>query len=112
MALGFWDTPGAFSVVGEFARGGFKVLDLEDQDKVAAVVVILPEKPGPWPMRGRFCSDFLGWWDTVFAGVLAKTGCRTWYFAGESWEVDGQFWARKTCHFYRIYFCRIPAVGI
>jgi hypothetical protein len=34
---GFWDIPGAFSVVGEFARvGDTKVLDLEDQDKVAA----------------------------------------------------------------------------
>jgi DNA repair exonuclease SbcCD ATPase subunit len=42
MAVGFCDIPGPFSVVGEFAGlGGAKVLDLEDQDKVAAFVIPL-----------------------------------------------------------------------
>jgi hypothetical protein len=26
---------------------------------------------------------FLAWWSGVFAGVLRKMGCRTWFFAGE-----------------------------
>jgi hypothetical protein len=53
--------------------GGAEVLDLEDQDKVAAVV-IPPKKPKPCPNRGDSAVIFWGWWDLVFAGVLAKTG--------------------------------------
>jgi hypothetical protein len=33
---------------------------------------------------------------------------KLWWIAGESWEVDGQDSARKTCHFFRIYFVGFP----
>ena len=60
MALGFWDIPGAFSVVGEFAGlGGAKVLDLVDQDKVGRRRHT-PKKPKRCPERGAFTVFFFG----------------------------------------------------
>jgi hypothetical protein len=62
--------------------GGAKLLDLKDQDKVAAVA-IPPKKPKPWSKRGAFEVIFWGWWEPVFAGGFAKTGGKTWFFGGE-----------------------------
>ncbi len=45
---------------------GVKLLDLEDQDKVAAAVVISPKKPKPNPKRERFCSS-----STIAAAALS-----------------------------------------
>ena len=58
---------------GGSGLGGAKVLDLEDQDKVATVV-IPPKKPKPCSKRGRFCNNFWEWWDLVFAGGFGKNG--------------------------------------
>ena len=67
MALGFWDIPGAFSVVGEFARvGGATVFDLEDQDKVA---------PQSSPKKGASAAIFFGWEDLVFTGGFGENCC-------------------------------------
>jgi hypothetical protein len=71
--------------------GGDKVLDLDNHDKMAAVVIP--------PRRSRFCNNFLGmvgpcfcwgFWKkrVVGRGVLVVN---LWWIAGESWEVDGQF---------------------
>jgi hypothetical protein len=83
VALGFWDIPGGFSVVGEFARVGVaKVLALEDQDKVAAVVI--PRRSKKPARRGALLQYFFGVVGPSFLlGVLAKTGGRTWFFDGE-----------------------------
>jgi hypothetical protein len=63
--------------------GGAKVLDPEDQDKVAAAVVI-PRRSRNAARRGRFCGNFFGVVGTLFLlGVLAKTGGWTWFFGGE-----------------------------
>jgi hypothetical protein len=51
---------------------GAEVLDLEDQDKVAAVVI--PEEAKTLLEEGRFCSNFWGWWELVFAGGFGKNG--------------------------------------
>jgi hypothetical protein len=61
---------------------GGKVFDLEDQDKVAAVV-IPRKKPKRCSKRGAFAVIFLGWWDLVLLGVLAKTDGWMWFFGGE-----------------------------
>jgi len=53
--------------------GGTKVLDLEDQDNVAADV-IPPKKPKPCSKQGLFCSNFLGRCDFVFAGGFGENG--------------------------------------
>ena len=53
--------------------GGAKVLDLEDQDKVATVV-IPPKKPKPCSKRGAFAVFFGVWWDLVFAGGFGENG--------------------------------------
>ena len=62
--------------------GGAKVLDFEDQDRVAATVVI-PRSQTLLEV-GMFCRIFLGgMWDPVFAAGFAKTGVRTWFFGDE-----------------------------
>jgi hypothetical protein len=73
--LGFLDIPGAFSVVGESARvGDAKVLEPEDQDKVAAAAVI-PEEAETLPEEGMLLQYFFGrGWTPVFAGGFGKNG--------------------------------------
>jgi hypothetical protein len=61
--------------------GGAKVLDLEDQGKVAAVVI--PRRSQNLLEEGCFCSNFRGWRDLVFAEGFAKTGGWMWFFDGE-----------------------------
>ena len=70
--------------MGEFARvGRAKVLDLKDQDRVAAAVVI-PPRAKTLLEEGWFAVIF---WEVVggafLLGVLAKTGGWTWCFCGE-----------------------------
>jgi hypothetical protein len=48
--------------------------DLDDQDKVAAAVVILLKGRNPALGRDAFAVIFLGWWDCVFAGGFGKNG--------------------------------------
>jgi hypothetical protein len=67
---------------GGSGLGGAKVLDLEDQDKVATVV-IPPKKPKPCSKRGAFAIIFGSGGTLFLLGVLAKTGGRTWFFDGE-----------------------------
>jgi DNA gyrase subunit A len=63
---------------------GVKLLDLEPQDKVAAAVVIPPEVAKTQPEEGTLLQYFFLARFTPFSlVVLAKTGCRTWFFAGE-----------------------------
>jgi hypothetical protein len=52
--------------------GSAKALDLEDQDKVAAVIP--PKKPNPCSKRGASAVIFWGWWDLVFARGFGKNG--------------------------------------
>ena len=75
MGLGFWTSLEHFSVVGEFARvGDAKVLEPEDQDKVAAAVVI-PEEAETLPEEGMLLQHFFGRGGTpVFAGGFGKNG--------------------------------------
>jgi hypothetical protein len=112
VALVFWDIPGAFSVVGEFTRVGWpKIFDPEDQDKVAAAVVI-PEEAETLPKEGAFAVIFWevvvrrfcwGFWQkrVVGRGFLVV---KLWWIAGESWEVDGQDSGSKNMPLFRIYF--------
>jgi hypothetical protein len=118
VAPGFWDVPGAFSVVGEFARvGGAKVLDLEDQDKLAAVVI--PEQAKTPLEEGRFCGNFFGvvgpcfcweFWQkrVVGRGFLVV---KLWWIAGESWEVDGQDSGSKNMPLFPGLFLRDSRFG-
>jgi hypothetical protein len=89
----FGDIPGAFAVVGEFERvGGATVFDLEDQDKVAAVV--FPRRSQNPARRRALLQYFFGvWWDPRFCwGFLQKRVVERgflmvnlWWIAGESW---------------------------
>ena len=83
-ALGFWDIPGAFSVVGEFARVGAAPgsATSKTQYKVAAVV-IPPKKPKSCSKRGASAVIFWAGGTLFLLGVLAKTGGWTWFFDGE-----------------------------
>jgi hypothetical protein len=91
MAVGFCDIPGPFSVVGEFAGlGGAKVLDLEDQDKVAAFV-IPPRKPEPSSKKGRFCSIFFGMVGPCFCwGFWQKRVVERGFLVVNLWWIAGK----------------------
>jgi hypothetical protein len=83
VALGFWNIPGAFSVVGEFGRVGRRrgPSTLKTRTK--------------WPPSsaqeaktlleiGTLCGNFFGWWDLVFAGGFGENGGWTWFFCGQA----------------------------
>ena len=53
---------------------GAEVLDLEPQDKVAAVVVIPPDEAKSQPEEGTLLQYFFWAGFLIFAGVLGKNG--------------------------------------
>jgi Asp/Glu/hydantoin racemase len=82
MSLGF-GTSLERSLSSESLRGlGAKVLDLEDQDKVAAAV-ISRRSQNPARSRGASAVIFGGGGTLFLLGVLSKTGGRTWFLSGE-----------------------------
>jgi len=53
--------------------GGARVRDLEDPVQ-SGRRCHPPEEAKILLEEGRFCSNFLGWWDLVFAGGFGKNG--------------------------------------
>ena len=62
--------------------GGVTVLDLEDQDKVAASSS--PQEAKTLLEAGRFCGNFFGVVGSCFCwGFWQKRGGWMWFFGGE-----------------------------
>jgi hypothetical protein len=75
VALGFWDTPGAFSEVGEFCAGWVAPRSLTSKIMTRWPPSSSPEEAKILLEKGRFCSNFFrGWFNPIFAGVLATNG--------------------------------------
>ena len=71
-------------------------------------------------MSGRFCVISFGVVGPCFCWGFGKKRVigrgflvvKSWWIAGESWEVDGQFSGSKNMPLFRIYFRGIPILGI
>jgi hypothetical protein len=105
----------SFSAVEEFAQVGHaKVLDLEDRDNVAAVVI--PRRSQDPIRRGNDVAIIFRGWFTGFCWGFGKSGCaergflmvKLWWIGYIAWFLLPRFWARKICHFSAFIFAGFP----